>query len=432
VSIDPAPESLGQRAIKLAVRARTLALAAATTTLLAALPTWAQEPPAEKKPPASAGSDGFSLQNESGDFRLRIRGYAHFDGRFYARDDASLATDTFLLRRARPIVQGSLGRYFDFSLMPDFGGGSTVLQDAWVEFKPSSKVNVRVGKLKSPVGLERLQSATAIHFAERALPTSLVPNRDLGLEIHGDLASGVVSYAAGVFDGAPDGGSVDGDANDGKDVAGRLLLSPFKRGKSALKDLAFGVSGTTGTATGALSAYRSPGQVSIVSLATGVTADGTRKRFSPQLSFYSGPFGLLAEYARSESKVKKADGQRFDYQASAWQVTATIVLTGDKASHGGLRPQKPFDPSKGQWGALELAARVHRLEIEEGSVAAGLIDVAKSAREISAWAVGLNWSLTRNVKEVVDFERSTFKGGAAGGEDRAAENVLIIRTQVSF
>jgi phosphate-selective porin OprO/OprP len=427
---------------------KTVPLALAALAVLAASPLRAQdkptgppistadkpaEKPAEKKSlPVAAGSDGFSLQNESGDFRLQIRGYAHFDGRFFSGDEGALAVDSFLLRRVRPIVRGTVGKYFEFNITPDFGGGVTVLQDAWLDFKPSSKVRVRVGKYKSPVGLERLQSATAINFVERAFPTAIVPNRDVGLQIHGDLLGGVVSYAAALLDGAPDGGSVDADLNDSKDLAGRLFLSPFKKGSSALKDLGFGIAGTTGKQTGALPAYRSGGQISVITVVTGITADGTRSRFSPQLSFYSGPFGLLAEYAQSESKVKKADGTRYDLEAKAWQATATVALTGDKASYGGVRPKKPFDPSKGQWGALELAARVHRLELSRASVDAGLIDPAKSAREISAWAVGLNWSLTRNVKQMADFEHVSFEGGAAAGTDRESENLVFIRTQVSF
>jgi phosphate-selective porin OprO/OprP len=420
---------------------RTAPLALAAAFALAALPARPQDKPADepaekpaqqKNPPSTAGEGGFSLQNESGDFRIQLRGYTHFDGRFYASDGAGAATDSFLLRRVRPIVQGSLGRYIEFGIMPDFGGGTTVLQDAWLEFKPAAQARVRVGKFKSPAGLERLQSATAMHCVERAFPTSLLPNRDVGLQLHGDLAGGVLYYAAAVLDGAPDGGSVDGDTNDGKDVAGRLFLSPFRRGKSVLKDIGFGVSATTGKQTGALPTYRSPGQVGVVALASGVTADGTRKRLSPQLSFYSGPFGLLAEYARSESQVKKADGKRHDFEASAWQVTAVIAITGDTVSYAGLRPRKRFDPAKGHWGALELVARVHRLEIDGASVTQGLVDVSRSPRGISAWAVGVNWSLTRNVKQVASFERATFTGGAASGRDRAAENVVFIRTQVSF
>jgi phosphate-selective porin OprO/OprP len=60
------------------------------------------------------------------------------------------------------------------------------------------------------------------------------------------------------------------------------------------------------------------------------------------------------------------------------------------------------------------------------------VDPTKSAREVFAWAVGLNWSMTRNVKQVVDFERATFTGGAAAGGDRAPENAIFVRTQVSF
>jgi phosphate-selective porin OprO and OprP len=426
---------------------KTVPLAMAALAALAASPLRAQDKPAgppvpaadklpekpEKKSlPVSAGSDGFSLQNESGDFRLQIRGYAHFDGRFFSGDEGALAVDSFLLRRVRPIVQGTVGKYFEFNITPDFGGGTAVLQDAWLDFKPSPKLRVRVGKYKSPVGLERLQSATAINFVERAFPTAIVPNRDVGIQVHGDLAGGVVSYAAALLDGAPDGGSVDSDLNDSKDLAGRLFISPFKKGSSALKDLGFGISGTTGKQTGPLPAYRSGGQISVITIVTGITADGTRTRYSPQLSFYSGPFGLLAEYAQSESKVKKADGTRFDLEAKAWQATATVALTGDKASYGGVRPKKPFDPSKGQWGALELAARVHKFELSRASVDAGLIDPTRSAREISAWAVGLNWSLTRNVKQVADFEHVSFTGGAAPGEDRESENIVFIRTQVSF
>ena len=52
------------------------------------------------------------------------------------------ANDTFLIRRARPILEGTLFDVVDFRLMPDFGGSGTsssataTLQDAWVNFRP--------------------------------------------------------------------------------------------------------------------------------------------------------------------------------------------------------------------------------------------------------------------------------------------------------
>jgi phosphate-selective porin OprO/OprP len=393
----------------------------------------AEEPKTPAEPPKiTAGTEGFALQSAGSDFKLQLRGYAQFDGRFFSGDEGALAVDTFVLRRVRPILQGTVGKQFEFMIMPDFGGGTTVLQDAWLDFKPSPKLGVRVGKYKSPVGLERLQSATAITFVERAFPTLIVPNRDVGIMVHGELAGGVVAYAAGLFDGAPDGGSVDGDLNDSKDLAGRVFLSPFKKGKSALRGLGFGIAGTTGKQSGALPAYKSSGQISVITILTGITADGTRQRYSPQLSFYSGPFGLLAEYAHSESWVKKPDATRVQLGGSAWEATASVCLTGDTASYAGVRPKRPFDPAKGQWGALELAARVHGLQLDRATYEAGVVDPTKSVREVLAWAVAFNWSLSRNVKQVVDFERATFTGGAPGGADRAPENAIFIRTQVSF
>jgi phosphate-selective porin OprO/OprP len=391
------------------------------------------EAPAEKKGPAvSAGSEGFSVQSESGEFRLQFRAYVQFDGRFFLADESALGIDSFLVRRARPILQGSVGRYFEFKIMPDFGGGTAVLQEAWMDVKPTAALRVRVGKDKSPVGLERLQSATALTFVERALPTLIVPNRDVGVQLRGELVGGVLAFQAGVFDGAPDGGIVDRDLDDSKDLVGRIFLSPFKKGKSALRNLGLGISGTTGRESGPLPAYRSTGQVSIVTLRDGITFDGTRQRYSPQLSFYRGPFGLLAEYAQSESWVKKPDGVRARLVGRAWQATAMLALTSDEPSYAGTRPRRPFDPAHGQWGALEVAARVQGFELGRESFDAGLVDPAASVRRVFAWGVGLSWTLTRNMRQMVDFDRATFEGGAASGKDREPENIVFIRTQVSF
>jgi phosphate-selective porin OprO and OprP len=416
---------------------KTLSLTLAAAALALAVPARAeQEKPADpapekKNPPVSASGEGFSIQSEDGDYKLQLRGYAQLDGRFFPGDDDNLSVDQFVLRRVRPIVQGTVAKYFDFNITPDFGVGTTVLQDAYLDVHTTSKLRVRFGKFKSPVGLERLQSASVITFVERAYPTAIVPNRDVGIMIHGDLAKGVVSYAAALLDGAPDGGSVDLDTNDGKDVAGRVFVSPFKTGRSLLKDLGFGIAGTTGRQSGPLPVYRSGGQVSIVTIVQGVTADGTRNRYSPQLSFYSGPFGLLAEYAHSDSRVKKADGSHVDLEAEAWQTTASFVLTGDKASFGGVRARKPFDPAKGQWGAFEVAGRVNGIELGREAVDGGIVDGAKSVRKAFAWALGLNWWLNRNLRALFDYERTTFTAGAAG-RGREPENAVFIRTQVSF
>src|SRR6185295_8771331 len=209
--------------------------------------------------------DGFSLKSNDGAFLLKLRGYVQLDGRFYSDDRARPATDTFILRRVRPILEGTVFGKFDFRIMPDFGAGTTVLQDAYLDARFTPSFKVRAGKFKVPVGLERLQSGSDILFVERGFPTNLVPNRDLGIQVHGDLATGTVNYQVGVFNGVPDGASADVDSDSGKDVAARLFFQPFVNGVSAAKNFGFGLAASSGSPSGTVSSpglasYKTPGQ----------------------------------------------------------------------------------------------------------------------------------------------------------------------------
>src|SRR3954447_12929302 len=68
---------------------------------------------------AVAGKDGFSLRSADGNFVLKLRGYAQFDGRFWTGDEKKPQVETFLLRRVRPIFEGTVYKIFDFRIMPD-------------------------------------------------------------------------------------------------------------------------------------------------------------------------------------------------------------------------------------------------------------------------------------------------------------------------
>lgn len=412
----------------------TRAAAAAAAMLLGATGLASgEEKPAAPPVQAKAGADGFSVQSEDGAFKLRLGGYAQLDGRFYPGDDAKLGTDSFVLRRVRPIVQGTVAKSFDFYINPDFGGGTTVLQDAYLDARFTPRFRVRVGKFKEPFGLERLASGAGLLFVERALPTALAPNRDLGLQVHGELAGGVVGYAGGVFNGVPDGGSVDTDVNDGKDLAARLFLKPFTRGQGkALKNLGLGFAVTHGNQDGPLPSYKTGGLLTFFSYATGASAYGSRTRLSPQASWSYGPVGLLGEWVSSKQDVRRnATTPAVRLEHTAWQAAVAIVLTGEDATPGSVKPKQNFEPGKG-WGALELVARVNAFDVDEAAFAASLADRSRSARQAQAWGLGLNWYLNRNVKQTLSYERTSFTGGAAAGADRATENALFIRSQVSF
>ncbi len=395
-------------------------------------------PPAQAPAAPKPASDSFTIQTDGGEYRLRVGGYVQGDGRLFVDDGAKLGTNTFLLRRARPQLQGTLAKRFDFYFMADFGGGAASVQDAYLDARFATCFRVRAGKFKAPVGLERLQSGANLLFVERALPTLLLPNRDIGLQIHGERPSGVFAWALALQNGTADGGSVDGDSNDGKEATARLFAQPFKKTKGPLRGLGFGISGQTGKQNAAApAAYKTPGQLTFFSYAAGVTVDGARQRLSPQGYFYLGPFGILGEYALSSSPLVKEDKEdpantrRGRVRNESWQAAASFFVTGEQAGFSAVKPAKPFDPAKGQWGALELVARAHQLRVGANAFELGLADPKKSARKATAWAVGLNWSLNRNVRYVLDYEQTSFDGGAADG-NRPTERALLVRAQVLF
>src|SRR6266536_2066331 len=190
--------------------------------------------------------------------------------------------------------------------MPDFGLGTTVLQDAYLDLKYWPQAQLRLGKFKEPVSLERLQSAQDVQFAERSIANYLAPNRDVGAQLSGDLSNGTVGYQFGLFNGVNDGGSSDGDSDDGKDLAARLFLQPYKnKTGSAAQGLGFGVAGSWGRQKDSLTSlqYRTAGRSTWFQYVQAAAGNGDRWRINPQLYYYRGPFGLMGEYISTTEAV---------------------------------------------------------------------------------------------------------------------------------
>jgi phosphate-selective porin OprO/OprP len=390
--------------------------------------------------------NGFAIASADGTYVLKVWGYLQGEGRFFLDDEDVPLTNTLVLRRARIIAEGKVGP-FDFRVMPDFGNGQTVLLDAFVAAPVRPWFKVQVGRGKVPVGLEFLQSDTVTTFIERAYPTQLVPNRDNGVHVTGDIAGGLLNYTIGVYNGAADGASRDSDNTDDKDGVLRLTSMPFAGGHPALAGLLIGVGASYGTddgvgtatavASSGLSTYRSPGQATIftydttTNIATTVVADGARWRLAPQLYYAAGPFSAMAEYTRSSVDVREvANSETLVNQA--WQVTATWTLTGENASFKGLSPASPLTFDGSGWGAFELAARVHRLDIDQDAFDEGFANPATSVEQATGYAVALNWYMTRNVKMKLNVERTVYEGGAAAGGDREDENLISTQVQLVY
>ena len=395
-----------------------------------------------------ASEKGFSIQSADGSNNIKLRGVLHVDGRALLSDDDTIVDDQFLLRRVRPIVEGTVGGIYDFRFTPDFAQGRTVIQDAYVTGRFAPGFQVTGGKFKAPIGLERLQSANDIRFVERAYPTSLVTNRDIGLQVAGNLLDDRFTYQVAFLNGANDGRSSedfsDVEVNDDKEWAARIFAQPFANSDSfALRGLGLGVAGSftsqEGTATQTLlPQYRTPAQSTFFKYRSAAVATGDRTRIAPQFFYYAGRFGLLGEWTEGSQDVALAGtlGLREDQvDTTAWQIQAAFFLTGEEESFKGYKPNSVFSLENGTWGGWEIVARYHELEIDDAAFAGGadsFADPLASARKASTIGVGLNWYLNQNVKWMLNYEVTSFDGGGADGADREDEEAILTRVALGF
>ena len=397
------------------------------------------------QPQLKLDASGFTLSSADTNFAISLHGLVQLDSRtFFA--DHNIANSGFLLRRARPIITGTVFHDFDFNFTPDFGGSTVQIMDAYVNYHFDPELQLEAGKFKSPVGLEALQSDTYLFLNERSLVTDLVPNRDLGVELHGDLFGGAASYAAGIFDGAPDynGTTVNTNFDNDMAFAGRIFLQPWKTsGVNALKGLGFGVGGSyeddrNGT-SGLTPGYTTDGQQKFFTYTSGVVVvNGQHWRISPQGYYYYGPFGILGEYAVSDQEVSRTTAPlgSADLRNTAWEISGSWVLTGEDASYNGVTPRLPFDPRAGHWGAWQVVGRYEELNVDDKAFSASLPFALSTASASSAhaWSAGLNWYLNRNIRVNASFSHTVFSGytGTAPAVPAQAENVFFTRIQLAF
>lgn len=394
---------------------------------------------AETTPTVKLTGKALEVESPDKNFTMQIRGMLQVDGRVGINDKNDTTTDQMVVRRARPILQGTVNKDYAFYLMPDFGNGQTRLTDAYVDAKQLPEASLRAGKFKPPVGLEELQSDSVGAFTDRGVANNLVPNRDVGVQVYGNVLDKTTEYQAGIFNGTTDGGNGDIAVGDSKGIALRLFSTPFANSDLlALQSLGLGVGSSYDNRDGTnsnteLDVYKTPAQATFFSYRTGtnnVYAKGTHSRIVPQAYYYLDSFGILGEYAFTSQDVQ-FQSNKATLHHKAWSFTSTYALTGENASYAGLKPATNFDYKKGTWGAFEVAARYGQLTFDDKSFPI-YADPSKSANKETEHEIGLNWYLNESVRLMFDYDFITFEGGANNNGDRPDEQTLFFRTQYVF
>src|SRR4029079_14688524 len=161
-------------------------------------------------------------------------------------------------------------------------------------------------------------------------------------------------------------------------------------------------------------------------------------RLNPQLYYYYGPFGVLAEYIWLKQGVQLGNTTTQLTQQAA-HATATYTIGGHE-DYDGASPEHGFDPAAHHLGALQLAVRFGWLGIDDATFPT-YANPFTSARTAKAIGGGANLVLRRSFRVGLLYEQTWFEGGsgkaatataAAVFANRPTEYLLQGRAQVNF
>lgn len=235
-------------------------------------------------------------------------------------DDQSLgdADKNILIRRARLVFQGDVGKRLSFYIQPDLsntiGGSGHVFQmrDAYGDFYlTDDRVHrIRVGQSKVPFGFENMQSSSNRLALDRndAFNSGVKDERDLGAyyyytprevqSLYGEINSAGLKhegnygmFALGVYNGQ---GSNRGDRNDSEHVVARFNY-PWKLASGQYFQA--GIQAYSGKYLPTTGAYRARGDVSRTPTIANDLLSGHRdERVGLSFVWFPQPFGLQAEW----------------------------------------------------------------------------------------------------------------------------------------
>lgn len=384
-------------------------------------------------------------------FSLRIVARLHLDTVFTEVDDfldgpkpAGLGEDfdgATYFRRARLGIVGDLGKHVDYALIVDFADPSDPqFRDAYITIKNLKEClgcfwpSIRAGQQYEGIGLETLTSDNYTTFIERAGITNLHPERSIGLNFFDAFWKDRATAQLGLF--SPDADDdVDGfalwDADDtdgGWAVTGRFTVVPWALDTCRFLHL------------GASASYRDPNEVRYRArpgLGRGPRVLDTLTISDPdsvflwnaELGFEWNSFHASAEYTSLSVSLPAIGDPTF----SGWYVQAGYFLTGEA---------RAYDWKKGFWantkpccnflsqeccckGAFEIAARYDTLDLTDGAISGGELDVI---------TVGLNWYLNPYVRIMFDYVLANVKNRASDGVVIADADVnsFLMRWDIHF
>ena len=386
--------------------------------------------------------DGISLTGPEHHFDLKIGGKINYDLGFINADDelqeAFPDFDGFYddFRRLNVSFFGDAWDMVEFKLEIDFANVKDI-KDQWIRFtKGSILPHFTFGHMKEPFSLDMLTSSTYLTFMEPTLPTkAFTPYRNFGTTANGVWKEEKVTWAGGIFLNTGSYSDV-GDASDeisnanGFDLSGRITGLPVYRNEGrelvhlGLSYLHRFRNDDDGDPT---TEFRTRPESRLTDdrlVDTSLISDQGQNLVSLEAAWMNGPLSIQGEYFYD--RVDSESTLNF----SGWYLQGSWFLTGESKKYqtsagvfAGVSPQKEFRLGKNGWGALEMALRFSKVDLNDKYVRGG------EERNIT---VGLNWYLRRKVRIMINYININVEDRADPFIENGRADIILSRFQINF
>ena len=360
--------------------------------------------------------------------------YDSYDGAYNADFDGDNGSESEF-RRTRVNVKGTSGKNWAYKLTVDIDEGEAEVDTGYLKYQGFENVDLLLGRLKAPAGLEELTSSKWISTVERTITTSDFgilsgkPDFQFQAQAHGGNFFGQLAFI--------DEGNEDADTADAYSWALRAgghfpfgEENHFLHAAASYADRDFGDEGTIG--------FETEGAVHALSGDIKVQDDDDFEvddadQFGVELAYVNGPFSAQGELwtAGFDGDINGAgDVADTDVDVDAYYLLLSYFLTGESRGYKGKVGKFDKVKPKGPSGAWELVAKYEDGEIDPDNQA--------DESEYEVLTLGVNWYATNNVKfmlNYLDIDTDNFDSEDGVALDALGEedgNAVSFRAQYAF
>ena len=309
------------------------------------------------------------------------------------------------------VVTNAFDKGFDVDEDDDFN-----FVDYRLDIPLPAGLSLSVGKQKEPISMERLTAMSYFVWQERsAAADALLPARNLGVVLSG-TAGDWSTLAVGAFNNWID--SDESFSNTSSQIVGRATWVPaVSEDESNLLHLGVGIrhSNAKQSPRGATEPEFNNAQLFVD---TGPLLADDVMTYNLEAYWRNGPYLVGFEYLGAD--VDSADsGDPFFY---GYHVSGSWAITGEMRAYrkrsGVFDPLRVASPvNQGGWGTFETAIRYSRLDLKDGTVDGGELDVL---------SLGINWWLTQAAQVSVNYRYSWLDRFGTNGESSGLNARLLL------